>query len=42
MKLFKLIVLILFAGFLNAGCATSTASPEQLIKNLCTMNKKQI
>lgn len=32
MKLFKLIVLILFAGFLNAGCATSTASPEQLIK----------
>lgn len=32
MKLFKLIVLILVAGFLNVGCATSTASPEQLIK----------
>lgn len=31
MKLFKLIVLILFAGFFNVGC-TSTASPEQLIE----------
>ncbi|MCU9816385.1 hypothetical protein [Paraclostridium sp. AKS73] len=32
MKLFKLIVLILFAGFLNVGCTTNTASPEQLIR----------
>lgn len=32
MKLYKLIVLILFAGFLNVGCTTSTASPEQLIR----------
>lgn len=32
MKLFKLIVLILFSGFFNIGCTTNTASPEQLIR----------
>ena len=32
MKLFKVIVLIAFTIFLNVGCTTNTASPEQLIK----------
>lgn len=41
MKLFKLIVLILFAGFFNVGC-TSTASPEQLIEKPVYEQKEKL
>lgn len=40
MKLFKLIVLILLAGFFNVGC-TSTESPEQLIEKPIYNEQKQ-
>ncbi|GAA0705079.1 lipoprotein [Paraclostridium ghonii] len=40
MKLFKLIVLVLLAGFFNVGC-TSTESPEQLIEKPIYNEQKQ-
>ena len=40
MKLFKLVVLVVFVAFFNVGC-TSTESPEQLIKKPQYNEKKQ-
>ena len=40
MKLLRLIVLVLFVGYLNVGC-TSTESPEQLIERPVYDNVKE-